>query len=709
MVLGALALFCCCSAANANDEALQTLTELGVDITQFPQLTNLPTMYLTVVDTDGNQVEITSKTETYYSATIVLVDTTGSIKQRNETVGVRLRGNSTSASSIGKLPYRLKFPSKTGLLKNPDGTNDFADLKSWTLLANAFDKTMVRNALTYELGQLFGFPFCPCYRFVDLVYNGDYRGTYQISDHVQQGKKRVNVKSKSGWLIELTRQSFVDTTNDTYFTLKNGGAYGIVKNPDVDDVGEETMNQYVTNMTNYFTAIDDSIYANNYQLSNMSSSTGYRSKMDMESLLDYYLAVEITGNYDSWLSNYCYRDTTEQLKFGPMWDYDLAYGNYPNTTNMLTFNNTSNSGGLYSLGWMPAIYKDPIFILDLYDRWKGLYDNGLVAYLQGKVDSIAAVIKESRVKNFDLATTKEAKSQTGWSINKNALSWLSCPTFSTYEEYVDTLKNYIKWHAAYIDGQFTSEYNLWMDNKYTITLDATSAAFEKLATTDAANVKGAWTKKNCLADVTVNNREFSSSYWNTICLPFDAKESQIKEALGSDFQLREFVGMADDGTTMLFASPKNNKIIAGIPYLIKLSGSSSKAKNPTFINVAITQTTPCSVTYGGYTFSGTLYQKTLKTDGTDLFLDTAGDLCRPESEAKSTMYGMRAYFTVPAASTTAKISGLDDDTVTEINAVSADEDFLGQEGIYNLNGQRVSGGQLKKGIYIVNGKKRIIR
>lgn len=172
-----------------------------VDYKQYPQKTELPTIYLTT-DNDFTWTAQTPKSEEYMSATIVIADKNGTIKQRNESVTFRGRGNSTWNCGSKKKPWRLKFSTKTALLTEQDANyqpvNNYADAKSWTLLANVYDKTLMRNAIANELGKAYGMEFCPAYRFVDLVVNGNYMGTYQISDHVQVDKKRVNVNSKTG-------------------------------------------------------------------------------------------------------------------------------------------------------------------------------------------------------------------------------------------------------------------------------------------------------------------------------------------------------------------------------------------------------------------------------------------------------------------------------------------------------------------------------
>ena len=91
----------------------------------------------------------------------------------------------------------------------------------------------------------------------------------------------------------------------------------------------------------------------------------------------------------------------------------------------------------------------------------------------------------------------------------------------------------------------------------------------------------------------------------------------------------------------------------------------------------------------------------LKTDKTELFLTTNGQLGYPESESEATLKGMRAFFEVPAGmSASVFIEG--STGVIEVRGKAE----AGRNDIYNLNGQRVT--QPGKGLYIVNGKKLII-
>ena len=182
---------------------------------QYQQLTDVPTVY---IETENSQ-NITSK-EDYLKCTFTMVDGTDTLRLEN--TQIRGRGNSSWWNS-DKKPYRVKFDKKQRLLGE-----DFANAKNWTLLANHGDKTMIRNALTYQLGRFIGMKFCPAAKFVDLYLNGKYRGTYQISDQVQVHKKRVEVDEDNGWLLEVVNEN---SKEDPLITSTRYGIMYNIKNP----------------------------------------------------------------------------------------------------------------------------------------------------------------------------------------------------------------------------------------------------------------------------------------------------------------------------------------------------------------------------------------------------------------------------------------------------------------------------------------------
>ena len=99
------------------------------------------------------------------------------------------RGNTTWASSAKK-PYQIKLDKKTDLLDsgNKDNKN-----KTWVLLANALDKTMLKSAFAMDLARQLGLQETPEYTYADLYIDGEYRGLYQLTEKVQINSGRVDI------------------------------------------------------------------------------------------------------------------------------------------------------------------------------------------------------------------------------------------------------------------------------------------------------------------------------------------------------------------------------------------------------------------------------------------------------------------------------------------------------------------------------------
>ena len=98
---------------------------------------------------------------------------------------IRGRGNTTWQGSEKK-PYKLKFKQKQDLLGM--GKN-----KHWILLANFFDESLIRNRLVYNAAAAYGLAYSPKCVSVDVVMNGEYLGSYLLTEQVRIGSTRVDI------------------------------------------------------------------------------------------------------------------------------------------------------------------------------------------------------------------------------------------------------------------------------------------------------------------------------------------------------------------------------------------------------------------------------------------------------------------------------------------------------------------------------------
>ena len=180
-------------------------------------------------------------------------------------------------------------------------------------------------------------------------------------------------------------------------------------------------------------------------------------------------------------------------------------------------------------------------------------------------------------------------------------------------------------------------------------------------------------------------RTLSASYWNTFSVPFDI-------AIPEGWTVKKFDSVGgDDNNTINFKEATT--IEAGVPYLVK---PTSNVENPTFEGVTIENTEGETIGTGDYKFAAQIYNKALATNGTIAYLATDGTIKKLTSGG---IKGLRAYFIIPAGST-ARIAFTDGDQTGIKDTV---RETTNDNRVYDLQGRQVKA--VKKGIYVVNGKK----
>ncbi|MBR5061622.1 MAG: CotH kinase family protein [Prevotella sp.] len=396
---------------------------------QWQRKTNLPTVFINTFD--GRSIN----SKTYYVyANMVYVDEESHVT-RWDTIQIRGRGNSTW--NMAKKPYRIKFLTKQRLLGN-----DRANAKNWTLLANAADKTLIRNALTSAMGEFVGLPFNPAYKFVDLVMNNTYLGTYQISDHIDIKKKRVHIEEQEvplpddadisgGYLLEV--DGFQD---GNWFSSSVYNVPIRIHSPDEDDIVEE-QNLYIKK---YIAVFENRLKSSTFD----DPYTGYRQMVDSSTLVNWFLCTELSGNIDGYYSTYFYKDQADSLLYwGPLWDYDIAYNNdsrIPNTVNSLM----TDVGYGMTKAWMRRMWEDPWFAKLVNRRYRELLDSGLVDYLYQQIDSMTTLLARSIDLNYEK-----------WGIRTRV--YHENVLYSSYDQYVTDLKDYITNHCDFLLRAFADK------------------------------------------------------------------------------------------------------------------------------------------------------------------------------------------------------------------------------------------------------------
>ena len=340
--------------------------------------TGLPILYL---DTQYG-AKILSK-EDYVKATVTLED--GDEVAEAIPCNVRGRGNTTWYWS--KKPYLLKFDSKTSFF-------GFPAHKRWILLANFMDKTLMRNLVAMRVSSLTSLAWTPRCRSVELVLNGEHKGTYVLIEQVRVDKNRVNIKD--GYLLESdfhydNEIQWMDPHGRSV-EFSNGIPFGI-KYPDSDEITPEQI-QEAKDLV-YRTA--EAIYGPDFR----DPEKGYASVIDVDSFIDYWIVFEVMGNHE--LGNpgsvFYHWERGGKLKAGPCWDFDWG---------VLSYNaNPVAQWGLVNgkACWYARLFEDPAFKARVKARFQELLPQ--LKTVPSYIDELEKQLEASAKLNFQMWNPSE--------------------------------------------------------------------------------------------------------------------------------------------------------------------------------------------------------------------------------------------------------------------------------------------------------------
>ena len=277
----------------------------------FYQVTNLP---LVVIHTDNGKDPVDKVND--LPAHFAVINKDG-LKLKEDTGTVRLRGN--TSFDYDKKPYRMKFANKTKLCGST------AKAKKWVLINSWDDKTLMRNNLAFEMSRRVGLEYTPFLTPVDVMVNGEYKGTYDLADQIDQHKDRVDIEPLDSLVVDgdsLTGGYLIENDGnykkeDKWFITSKKNTIAI-KYPDADDINQAQYDY----IKSHFQKMENALYARNF------TEDGYRKYFDLESFLKYFVLEEYVGNPDAYWSTYFYKHRGDDKFYtGPVWDFNLAFDN----------------------------------------------------------------------------------------------------------------------------------------------------------------------------------------------------------------------------------------------------------------------------------------------------------------------------------------------------------------------------------------------
>ena len=386
-------------------------------------LINIPILY---IDTVG--IEINSK-EDYIEGSVSIIGSDGLTNLPSTKMKIKGRGNSTwwQGGIWGKKPYQIKFSEKTDVL------NMSAD-KKWVLLAEISDISLIRNKIAREISNISRFDYVPQAKYIDLYINNEYVGIYLVGQKVEESSNRVNI-GDNGYLVEIDTDAQRRIDNDDVYFRSNiwsshyeQGVFNI-KEPNVDynSIEFNIIKDYINNF-------ESALFGENFK----DPDLGYKSFIDLPSFIDWFLVNEIAKNQDakSFSSIFLNYVPGEKIKMGPVWDFDLAFGN-------VNYSSAEDPEGFWIKEniWYEKMFEDPYF-KELVKERLSYYKDNLDEILL-KIDGYELYIAKSLDKNFALYPGL---------LDPNVEVWPVPDRYDNHNNYVINLKSWIQKRMSWLEA-----------------------------------------------------------------------------------------------------------------------------------------------------------------------------------------------------------------------------------------------------------------
>ena len=333
-----------------------------------------------------------------------------------EVLDLTVRGRGNSSFKMPKYGMKLEFTDKVSLLGMPKS-------RDWALVGNFGDKTYLRNYMMYRLSEWLHASYTPKCRFVELYLNQEYKGLYLLYETVKVSKNRVNIpENDTTFLFEKEGikkydPPYIITDDDNIFHIKSP------KNPN-----EETQKLLLDHLNEFETQLSER---------NFKGENSIDKWVDIDDFVLYYWVQEFSKNEDGNFARSIYM-TWEKggpIHFGPLWDFDLAFGNASYEVNQ------SFDGWYIRRGrWFSPL----IINADIREAVDVYWAENKTTF-KALIDSIPLYrsIIEKAVKN-------EFRR---WPILQNTENWALKDPYKTYDEAVEAMIKWMKSRYSWIEKQ----------------------------------------------------------------------------------------------------------------------------------------------------------------------------------------------------------------------------------------------------------------
>ena len=337
---------------------------------------------------------------------------------------MKIRGRGNSTWDHPKKPFQLKVDSKTPML-------NMLEDKKWLFLAEYSDKSLIRNKISLDLGAMSRLEYTPKGEYAEVFLNDEYNGTYLITQKVEVKSNRLNLPD-NGYLVEIDQDYRLDADDvffkPTIFTQKHNENVFNIKEPSVDyNTAEFNL------IKDYINNFEAALFGANFK----DAQIGYQAYIDLPSFIDWYLVQEIAKSVDAkyYSSIYFNYIPGSKIKMGPLWDFDLSYGNVDYANSQYT-----NGFWIKENPWYKRLFEDPAFESEVKERFMYFYNNTNV--ILDKIDEYAKQLERAQGKNYEKWPTL------------GTYVWPNPVYFNTHAEEVSHLKYWVRNRMEWLHGEF---------------------------------------------------------------------------------------------------------------------------------------------------------------------------------------------------------------------------------------------------------------
>lgn len=402
------AILCCiCFAACYWAETESDPDHLPMDDSMYPYA-GLPRIVIETEDFAGvrdRETEIPSHLQIY-----------GEKAPESEVYELTVRGRGNSSFKMPKYGMKLEFTDKVSLLGMPKN-------RDWALVANFGDKTHLRNYMMTRLSEWLGAKYTPRMQFVEVYLNRNYMGLYLLSETIKVGKNRVNIdENDTTFLLEKEDSKkfdppYVLTDNQYYYHIKSP------KNPspETEKLLKKHLNAFENFMEDYY----------------LHRANEIKNWLDVDDFLLFYWVQEYSKNEDGNYARSVFMTWKkgEPIHFGPLWDFDLAFGNASREQNQ----NPED--------WYIRKYR-----LNYYIMQNSVVKEAALDYWNNHRKTFKALIDSIPVYRaiIEKAIDNEYRR---WPVIGNTENWALKDPYDSYDEAVEAMTEWMKKRYQWIDNE----------------------------------------------------------------------------------------------------------------------------------------------------------------------------------------------------------------------------------------------------------------